>query len=210
VLVTPNTPLTQNTGGLSPTLQAPSTLSHSAKQSKLAVIPLPVPRAAQTKASSETAKPRRPAICNAGQVAGISRRRSAVVYVGRVGAVVSPRRMNGKKSLPKSLALPLNFLLGCSEKSLGNFELARLADEADLRNGLHSILDRLIDQMSQAALTAWFRKTDRETLKQALEIAMTLSPWRKSRSETGSAAKTLILPTQKNELFELLRTNNSR
>jgi hypothetical protein len=74
--------------------------------------------------------------------------------------------MRNKK---KSLALPLNFLLGCSEKSLADFELARLADVADLRNELRSILDRLIDQMSQAALTAWFRKTDRETLKHALE-----------------------------------------
>ena len=69
----------------------------------------------------------------------------------------------------KSLALPLNFLLGCSEKSLADFELARLADVADLRKEIVSMLDRLIDQMSQAALTAWFRKTDRETLKHALE-----------------------------------------
>jgi len=84
--------------------------------------------------------------------------------VGRVGAVV--RRQINKK---KSLALPLNFLLGCSEKSFGSFELARLADVADLRGELHNILDRLIDQMSQAALAAWFRKTDREILKQALD-----------------------------------------
>jgi hypothetical protein len=78
----------------------------------------------------------------------------------------NPRSKTARK---KSLALPLNFLLGCSEKSLGDFELARLAEVADLRSELHSILDRLIDQMSQAALTAWFRKTDRETLKHALE-----------------------------------------
>jgi hypothetical protein len=69
----------------------------------------------------------------------------------------------------KSLALPLNYLLGCSERSLDNFELARLAEVADLRKELLCILDRLIDQMSQAALAAWFRKTDRETLKHALE-----------------------------------------
>src|SRR5438445_3328794 len=69
----------------------------------------------------------------------------------------------------KSLALPLNFLLGCSDRSLGSFELARLAEVADLRGELHNILDRLIDQMAQAALTAWFRKTDREILKQALD-----------------------------------------
>ncbi len=68
-----------------------------------------------------------------------------------------------------STGVPLNFLLGCSERSLGNFELARLAEVADLRGELHRVLDRLIDQMSQAALAAWFRKTDRETLKHVLE-----------------------------------------
>jgi hypothetical protein len=78
----------------------------------------------------------------------------------------NPRSKTARK---KSLVLPLNFLLGCSQKSLDNFELARLAEVADLRKELLSILDRLIDQMSQAALAAWFRATDRETLKHALD-----------------------------------------
>ena len=52
--------------------------------------------------------------------------------------------MNSKKRL----AMPVNFLLGCSEKTLGSFELARLARVANLRSELHNILDRLIEEMA--------------------------------------------------------------
>jgi hypothetical protein len=102
--------------------------------------------------------------------------------------------MTGKQSLPKSLALPLNFLLGCSDKSLADFELARLADVADLRNELHSILDRLIDQMSQAALTAWFRKTDRETLKQSLENPDDIIALAKEQIRDGQRSEEELIP----------------
>jgi hypothetical protein len=102
--------------------------------------------------------------------------------------------MKGKKSLPKSLALPLNFLIGCSEKSLADFELARLADVADLRHELHSILDRLIDQMSQAALTAWFRKTDRETLKHALENPDDIIALAKEQIRDGQRSEEELIP----------------
>jgi hypothetical protein len=94
----------------------------------------------------------------------------------------------------KSLALPLNFLLGCSEKSLADFELARLADVADLRSELHSILDRLIDQMSQAALTAWFRKTDRETLKHALENPDDIIALAKEQIRDGQRSEEELIP----------------
>ena len=66
-------------------------------------------------------------------------------------------------------SIPLNFLLGCSDSALANFELARLGSAADLRGELHAVLDKLIDEMAQAALTAWFRTIDRATLKQVLE-----------------------------------------
>ena len=94
----------------------------------------------------------------------------------------------------KSLALPLNFLLGCSEKSLGSFELARLADVADLRGELHNILDRLIDQMSQAALAAWFRKTDREILKQALENPDDVIALAKEQIRDGQRGEEELIP----------------
>jgi hypothetical protein len=84
---------------------------------------------------------------------------------------MNPKARNLKARKAKALykPLPLNFLLGCSEKSLGNFELTRLGEVADLRKELHAILDRLIDQMSQAALAAWFRASDRQAIRYAIE-----------------------------------------
>ena len=101
------------------------------------------------------------------------------------------RRQISKK---KSLALPLNFLLGCSEKSLADFELARLAEVADLRKEIVSMLDRLIDQMSQAALTAWFRKTDRETLKHALENPDDVIALAKEQIRDGQRSEKELIP----------------
>ena len=85
---------------------------------------------------------------------------------------MSPKaRLKNRKGKSKAIykPLPLNFLLGCSENSLGNFELARLAEVADLRSELHALLDRLLDQMSQAAIAGWFRFSDRNAIKYALE-----------------------------------------
>jgi hypothetical protein len=65
--------------------------------------------------------------------------------------------------------LPLNFLLGCSENSLANFELARLDEMAQLRKELQLVLDRLLDQMSQAAIAGWFRQSERNAIKYAIE-----------------------------------------
>jgi hypothetical protein len=79
------------------------------------------------------------------------------------------RSLKVRKSKALYKPLPLNFLLGCPEKSLGTFELARLAEVADLRKELHTILDRLIDQMSQAALASWFRASDRQAIRYAIE-----------------------------------------
>ena len=77
------------------------------------------------------------------------------------------KRRNKSKAIYKPL--PLNFLLGCSEDSLANFELARLAETADLRSELHVLLDRLLDQMSQAAIAGWFRFSDRNAINYALQ-----------------------------------------
>src|SRR5216684_7732858 len=75
------------------------------------------------------------------------------------------------KPLPQSARL--NFLLGASDNDLSTFELARLAEVANLRSDLHAILDKLIDQMATAALVGWFRQTDRHKLKQAIETIET-------------------------------------
>ena len=88
-----------------------------------------------------------------------------------------------------STGVPLNFLLGCSERALGGFELQRLAEVADLRNELHRVLDRLIDQMAQAALAAWFRRTDTATIKRALENPEDILLWAKEQIRDGQRSE---------------------
>ena len=83
---------------------------------------------------------------------------------------MSPKaRLKDRKSKAMYKPLPLNFLLGCSENSLANFELARLDEMAQLRKELQLVLDRLLDQMSQAAIAGWFRQGDRAAIRYAIE-----------------------------------------
>jgi len=97
-----------------------------------------------------------------------------------------------KKPLPP--AARLNFLLGASEIDLGSFELARLAEVAELRTELHAILDKLIDQMATAALVGWFRQTDRETLKHAIENPQDVMAWAKERIKNGQRSEQELVP----------------
>jgi len=64
---------------------------------------------------------------------------------------------------------PLHFLITCSETSLENFELAKLAAVNNLRSQLHSVLDDLMDASNQAALARLFRAQGRERILRALE-----------------------------------------
>ena len=96
------------------------------------------------------------------------------------------------KALPTTA--PLNFLLGCSENSLANFELARLGEVADLRRELHAILDRVIDQMATAALAAWFRTVDRETLKHALENPDDVLAWAREQIRKQGRSDEELVP----------------
>src|SRR5258707_14831633 len=63
------------------------------------------------------------------------------------------------------LTVPTNFLLGGTDSELGNYQLARLADVANLRAQLHVLLDQIIDHQSLAWLAAWFQSMDRPALK---------------------------------------------
>jgi hypothetical protein len=92
---------------------------------------------------------------------------------------------------------PTNFLLKCSDRSLGNFELARLAEVANLRAELQGLLDRMLEQMSQAAVAAWFRQQDRQTLKRAIEQGDDVVAWAKAeiRRRSGQAEKQGPLPS---------------
>lgn len=111
----------------------------------------------------------------------------------------SSRKSNDSSHLlvPKKHLAPgarLNFLLGSTDNDLSSFELARLAEVANLRADLHVVLDKIIDAMAQAALAAWFKRADRESLKRALDNPEDLLAWAKKRirnqgkSEEGTAA----------------------
>ena len=65
----------------------------------------------------------------------------------------------------RGITLDTNFLLHCSDATLADFELKRLAEVADLRSELLVIVDRMVDTMSQAAVAGWFRQQDRHSLK---------------------------------------------
>jgi hypothetical protein len=91
-------------------------------------------------------------------------------------------------------SIPLNFLLGCSDGALGNFELSRLASMAELRGELHAVLDKLIDEMAQAAVTAWFRTIDRGTLRQVLESPDDPIAWAKEQIRIGRTGEQELIP----------------
>ncbi|MFI5057554.1 MAG: hypothetical protein ACHQLQ_05165 [Candidatus Acidiferrales bacterium] len=102
--------------------------------------------------------------------------------------------MSRKNKGLTTTAVPLNFLLGCSQSSLGSFELAKLAEVANLRKELHLILDRIIDQMAQAALAAWFRQADVDTLKRALENPEDVLLWAKERIRNQQRSDAELVP----------------
>ena len=103
-------------------------------------------------------------------------------------------RLKTRKPGAATKALPLNFLLGCSQGELGNFELARMADVADLRKELHAILDRVIDAMSQAALASWFKAQDRNSLKHAIEHEESPLEWASRMIRDGQRSGEELLP----------------
>ena len=67
------------------------------------------------------------------------------------------------------LEVSTNFLLTCSQANLEKLQLARLSEVANLRKELQGIVDRMVDNLAQAALASWFRQNDRDLLRKALE-----------------------------------------
>lgn len=65
-------------------------------------------------------------------------------------------------------AVPFKFLLECSDGALGNFELVKLGEAANLRREMLALFDRLVDVSAQAVLAAWLRTLDRNELRQQL------------------------------------------
>lgn len=102
-----------------------------------------------------------------------------------------PERPSKRRRDPRDNAIApaekVIFLLNCSERILRRFELARVNAGNSLRNELHGVLykeidapylrgkvfatlDALVDQMAQLGLARWFRATDREAIKRAIEV----------------------------------------
>jgi hypothetical protein len=104
---------------------------------------------------------------------------------------MSRRKLNKGALSPRT---PLNFLLGCSESALGSFELSRLASVANLRSELHATLDKIIDEMAQAAVAGWFRTVDRDTLRQALENADDPIAWAQEQIRIGRKSGEELVP----------------
>ncbi len=66
-------------------------------------------------------------------------------------------------------ALPLNFLLTCSDRMLGDYELKKLSDVANARDEMIEVLERFGERLAEAGIVRWFRNQDREQLKHAIE-----------------------------------------
>lgn len=106
-------------------------------------------------------------------------------------------RLKPRKTKALTQAVSLNFLLGGSDADLDSFELLKLSNVADLRKELHGILDRLVEEMSQAALARWFLLNDRKALKCALETEEDAIAWakREIRESQRSAAELIPRPS---------------
>ena len=72
-------------------------------------------------------------------------------------------------------APPIKYLLECSDGILGNFELARLNEVANLRSEMVALFDKLVDTSALAVLAAWLRNIDREELKRQLLESSTVT-----------------------------------
>ena len=98
------------------------------------------------------------------------------------------------KQQHKGLILPVNFLLTCSDDTLAAHELALLAAIADLRADVHVLLDRLIDSSGQVATVRWFRKSDRQALKHAIENEESPLEWAKRMAREGQRMEEELIP----------------
>ena len=93
--------------------------------------------------------------------------------------------MSKAHALVKSLPLPLNFLLGCSDAALDNFQLTHLNELANVRKEMQALIDRMIDLQSQAAIAGWFKSQDRQSLKHAIENEESPEEWAKRLIREG-------------------------
>ena len=123
-------------------------------------------------------------------------------------------RLKTRKPSGLAKGVPLNFMLGCSELSLGNFILARYAEASDVRRELLTTIDRLIEQMMLARLGEWFKDTDRNVIKAAVEnpfvrsILQSRATRREKRGDLPQTPEAATTCTP--ETFRRTRTVDSR
>lgn len=79
-----------------------------------------------------------------------------------------------RKQTPPTVP-PIKYLLECSDNEIGNFELVKLSEVANLRREMLERFDRLVDVSAQAVLAAWLRTIDREDLKRQLLESSTVT-----------------------------------
>jgi hypothetical protein len=92
-----------------------------------------------------------------------------------------------RRDLTKTVSI--NFLLGCSNLDLANYEMARLSEIANLRKQMHALLDQTIDHMGLAWLAAWFRDMDRNALKHAIEYEEGPLAWAQRMVKEGQRSE---------------------
>lgn len=103
---------------------------------------------------------------------------------------LSTRKSTGAR-LPN---IPLNFLLGCSQASLDDYELTCLAKVSDLRKQLQEIWDQLLEAEGLAMLAQWFRESDRSAINAALAIEPDPLTWAKQQIKDRKRSDDELIP----------------
>jgi hypothetical protein len=85
------------------------------------------------------------------------------------------------KQQSKGLNADTNFLLTCSDQMLAAYETKCLGTISNIRADLQEIFDQLGEAIAQAMLVRWFRKTDRDEIRMALDVPADPVAWAKDQ-----------------------------
>ena len=104
-------------------------------------------------------------------------------------------RLKTRNALVKP-GVPINFLLGCTDIDLDNYELARLTDVANDRKQLHAVIDHMIESNALAWLAAWFRSMDRNALRHTIENEESPMEWAARMIRDGQRGEEELQPRE--------------
>jgi hypothetical protein len=68
--------------------------------------------------------------------------------------------------------IPVQYLLECSERILGEYQLSRLNRAANLKREARERHEQALDNLVQAAFTMWLREHRRELLEACSSISV--------------------------------------